>query len=60
MIGVDGVAEAERIGQEGRADQHRIVMEGNERPNPGQHIGGDQRGVNDAELAAEPGVLIVE
>ena len=60
VVGIDGVAKPERIGQEGGADQHRIIVKRDQRPNPGQHIGGDQQAVNAGELAAKLGILVVE
>ena len=60
MVGIDGVAKTERIGQEGGADQHRIIAKRDQRPNPRQNIGGDQQAINADKLAAEFGIPIVE
>ncbi len=60
MVGIDGVAQTERIGQESGADQHGIVAKCDQRPDPRQNIGGDQQAVNAGKLAAKRGILIVE
>ena len=60
MVGIDGVAQTERIGQEGGADQHRIIAKRDQRPNPGQNIGGDQQTKNADQLVAEFRVPIIE
>ena len=44
VVGIDRVAQAERVGEERGADQHRVVVECDQRPNPGQHIGANQHG----------------
>ena len=60
MVGIDRVAKAERVGQERGADQHRIIAERDQRPNPRQNVGGDQHAVDAGELAANLRILIVE
>ena len=60
VVGIDGVAQPECVGQERGADQHRIIVKRDQRPDPGQHIGGDQHGIDAGDLAAKFGVLIVE
>ena len=60
MVGIDGVAQTERVGQESGADQHRIIAKRDQRPNPRQHIGGDQQGVNADQLVAEFRVPVIE
>ena len=60
MVGIDGMAQAERIGQEGGADQHRIVAKRDQRPNPRQNIGGDQQAINADKLAAKLGIPVIE
>ena len=52
VVGIDGVAQAECVGQECGADQHRIVVKRDQRPEPGQDIGDDQHGINAGDLAA--------
>ncbi len=60
VVGVDGVTQPERIGEKGGADQHRIIMEGDQRPDPRQHIGENQNDVDADDPATEFRILIVE
>ena len=60
VIGVYGVPQTERIGKEGGADQYRIVVESDQRPDPRQHVGGDQNAIEGGDLAAQIRVLVVE
>ncbi len=60
VIGVDRVAQAEAVGQQRRAQQHRMVVKGQERPEPGDHIGRDQESVESEDAAPETGCLVVE
>ena len=46
MIGVDRVAQAERIGEQGRAQQHRLTAQGHQRPEPDKNIAADQGGID--------------
>ena len=39
MVGVEGVAEAETIGERRRPEQHRKIMKGDDRPDPCGDIG---------------------
>ena len=52
VVGIDRVAQPERVGQECGADQHRIIVKRDQRPQPGQYIGDDQHGINADDLAA--------
>ena len=60
VVGIDGVAKAERVGEECGADQDRIIMESDQRPNPGQHIGDGQHDINTGDLDTKSRILIVE
>ena len=60
MVGIDGVAQTERIGQERGADQHRIIAKRDQRPDPRQNIGGDQQAVNADKLVAEFRVPVIK
>ena len=60
MIGVDRVAQPEAVGQEGGAEQHRIVVEGDQRPAPGRHIDGDQQPIDADDPAAQIGGAVIE
>ena len=43
VIGIDGVPQPEAPGKQGRAQQHGLVVERDERPGPGRDIRQDQR-----------------
>ena len=60
VIRIDRVAQAERIGEERRADEHRIIAERDQRPDPRQYVGADQHRIDAGGLAAEFRALIVE
>ena len=60
VVGIDGVAQPERVGEKRGADQHRVIVECDQRPRPRQHIGADQDNVEAGDLATEFGVLVVE
>ena len=53
VIGIDRVAQAERVGEQRGAEQHRMVAEGDQRPQPGQQVGRYQNGVNGDDAAAQ-------
>lgn len=55
MVGIEGVAQSERIGEDGSAHQHRPVGKADPSPKPGGYIGGDQDSVDDGSFAS--GVL---
>ena len=42
MIGVEGVSQAETVGERRRAQQHRIIVEGDDRPQPCGGVGDEQ------------------
>src|ERR1039458_10438477 len=46
VVGVDGVAQAERIREEGRAQQNGIVVEGEDGPEPGGSVEQEEKAVN--------------
>ena len=60
MVGVDGVAQPQRIGQHGGCQQHRVVAEGGQGPDPSPGIGGDQDRVERHGLAAHVGGFVIE
>ena len=60
VVGVHRVAQAERVGEESGADQHRIIAERHQRPNPRQHVRDDQNAIEAGDLAAQIRVLVVE
>ena len=60
VIGIDRVAQAEAIGQQGRAEQNGVVMERHQRPGPGGDIGGDQDRVEARNPAPEIAGLVAE
>jgi hypothetical protein len=45
VIGINRMTETERIGQQRGSEQNRIVPERDQRPEPGQAIGGQQDGI---------------
>src|SRR5215813_3481194 len=53
VVGIDRVPQAEAIGQEARAEQHRMIMEYDESAGPDDHIGGDQEGTDGDDLARQ-------
>ena len=42
VVGVDGVTQAEAVGEECGAEQDGVMAEGEQRPEPGGEVGGDQ------------------
>ena len=53
MIGVDRMPQAERIGEQRRAQQDRLIVQGDERPDPDENIAADQDGVDGDQTAAQ-------
>ena len=53
MIGVDRVAQTERIGQQRRSKQDWPAAQGGERPHPDENIAADQDGVDGEQAAAQ-------
>ena len=53
MVGVDRVAQAERIGKQRRSQQDRLTSQGDERPDPDENIAADQNGVDGDQPAAQ-------
>ena len=45
VVGIDRVAQPEAVGEEAGAEQHRMVVERDQRPGPGGDVGGDQQRV---------------
>ena len=39
MVGIDGMAEPQGVGEKRRPQKHRIIVEGCQRPRPGKRIG---------------------
>ncbi len=60
MIGVDRVAQAERIGEQRRSEQDRLVAEGDERPEPDENIAADQNGVDGDQPAAQISAALIQ
>ena len=60
MIGVDRVAQAEGIGEQRRAEQHRLVVQGDERPEPDENIAADQNGVDGDQPAAQISAALIQ
>ena len=60
MIGVDRVAQAERIGEQRRSEQDRPIAEGDERPEPDENIAADQHGVDSDQPAAQIGAALIQ
>ncbi len=60
VVGVHRVAQAEAVGEEGGAEQDRIVVEGREGPGPDGDIDGDQPGIERDDLSAGLGGTVVE
>ena len=59
MIGVDRVAQAERIGEQRRAEQDRLTAQGDERPEPDENIAADQTGVDSDQSAAQISATLI-
>ena len=55
MIGVHRVAESEGVGQERRAQQNRMVMKGQQRPEPGPGVEADEQGIEEDNPASQAG-----
>ena len=53
MVGVDCVAQAERIGQQRRAEEDRPRFKDDERPEPDDNITSDQDAVDGQQTAAQ-------
>ena len=60
VIRVEGVPEAEAVGEKGGPEQQREIAEGDERPHPRGDVGGDQQDINADDLAAHILFRIVE
>ncbi len=52
MVGVDRVAQAERIGKQGRPEQERPMAQDYKRPEPDEYVAADQDGVDGDQTAA--------
>ena len=50
VVGVEGVPEAETVGERGRAKQNRIGVEGGKRPQPCGRVEDDEEGVDRGRL----------
>ena len=59
MIGVDRVAQAERIGEQRRSEQDRSVAQDDERPEPDENIAADQHGVDSDQPAAQISAALI-
>ena len=55
VVGVEGVAQAERVGERRRGEQRRVASEGHEGPHPGREIGADQQRIEAGDPRAGPG-----
>ena len=53
VIGVDGVAQAQTVGQQCGAEQHGIMTKGHERPEPGRHVEQEQDAIDASDLASD-------
>src|SRR6266404_1715338 len=53
VVGIDGVAQAEAIGEKTCPEQHGVVMEGGQRPEPGRRVEGGKRGSDAQDAAAQ-------
>ena len=60
MIGVDRMAQAERIGEQSRAEQERPGMQREQRPQPDEDIAADQRGIDSNQSAAEIRATLIQ
>ena len=60
MIGVDRVAQAERIGKQRRSEQDRLITEGDERPEPDENIAADQDGIDSDQPAAQISAALIQ
>src|SRR5580704_661698 len=54
MVGIDGVAEPETIGEHCSANEHRIIVKRPKRPCPGRNIAAEEQRVDRANLSAKP------
>src|SRR5579875_446877 len=53
VIGIDGVAQPEAIGEERCAEEDGMGAKGEKRPGPGAQVGEDEDGIEAGDLAAE-------
>ena len=60
VVGIDGMAQAEHISQEGGAKQRRPSGERNQGPGPDQRVGGQQQRVNRSDLGALIGRSVID
>ena len=59
VIGVDRMAQAERVGEQRRTEQDRLAAQGDERPKPDEKIAADQNGVDGDQPAARISATLV-
>ncbi len=60
MIGVDRVPQAERIGEQRRSQQDRLVAQSDKRPDPDENIAADQNGVDSDQSAAQISAALIQ
>ena len=60
VVGVDGVAEAEAVGEEGGAEKDGEAVEGDDGPGPGAEVEDGEEGVDGEDLGAGVAGLVVE
>ena len=47
VVGIDRMPKAEAVGQQRRPEQDRLVVQGDERPQPGKQVSGDQARIDE-------------
>ena len=60
VIGVEGVPQAKTVGERGRAEQNRVVVEGGNRPQPCSGVEYEQEDVDRDDFAPNGLLLVVE
>ena len=60
VVGVHGVAQAEAVGEQGRAQEQRLIAEHQEGPGPRGQVGRDEQAVDADERAAQAAGAFVE
>jgi hypothetical protein len=60
VVSIDGMAQAETVGQQRSAEHHGMATQGQQRPRPYDDVGDDEQGTNTDEPAAQVGGSAVE
>jgi hypothetical protein len=60
VIGIDGMAQAERVGKHRRAEQDRLRMKYRVRPNLDQDVGADEQRIEAGDSAAQIRAAVID